>query len=53
MSKSHAIKAEATDEVFQEQCFLLERAAPVRAQLHLNFRDILHAQGHICYEKNK
>ena len=35
MSHSHRIEAEATDEAFQEQCFLWERRASVGAEFDL------------------
>ena len=35
MSQSNGIKGGTTDEVFQEQCFLWERGAPVGLDLGL------------------
>ena len=44
MSQSNRIKGGTTDEVFQEQCFLWERGAPVSSDFDLfNFQDLLHA----------
>ena len=48
MSQSHRIKGGASDEAFQEQCFLWERGASVGADFDLlNFQDLLQAQERI------
>ena len=54
MSQSHEIKGGATDEAFQEQCFLWERGASVALDFNLlNFEDCLHAQYPVYKEKER
>ena len=40
MSHSHGTKCETTDEVFQEQCFLLERGASVGVDFDFTFKTL-------------
>ena len=45
MQQSHEIKGGASDEAFQEQCFLWESRASVGADFDIvHFQDLLHAQ---------
>lgn len=54
MSGSYGNKGGATHEAFHEQCFLLERGAPVRADFRLcNFEDLLNAQVYNILKKRK